>query len=199
VIFRIGKGVAPRAAARPFLVLPVVGLAVAGLAMAFTETTDKGLDQVLFSGQEAIGPLIDKADTWSVSALALLLLFKGLAYGISLGSFRGGPVFPAMFLGSAAGLMASHLPGFDLTPAVAVGMGAAVVAILRLPLAAVILATLLTSAGGVGAGPVVIIGVVVAYIVTLALPGSGPETTPSHGEVTEESGAGPSAGTPAPA
>jgi hypothetical protein len=42
--------------------------------------------------------------------------------------------------------------------------------VLRLPLAAVLLATLLTSNAGLGAGPVIIVGVVVAYLTTLALP-----------------------------
>jgi len=37
--------------------------------------------------------------------------------------------------------------------------------VLRLPLSAVVLATLLTSQAGLGAGPLVIVGVVVAYLV----------------------------------
>jgi H+/Cl- antiporter ClcA len=123
---------------------------------------------VIFSGEEALSPLVAHADTWSLSALALVIVFKGLAYAISLGSFRGGPVFPALFLGAAAGLMAGHLPGFEATPAVAVGMGAAVVAVLRLPLSAVVLALLLASKGGLGTGPLIIVGVVVAYLTTLA-------------------------------
>ena len=49
---------------------------------------------------------------FAADALALLLLFKGLAWSISLGNFRGGPTFPAIFLGVAAGLMAGHLPGY---------------------------------------------------------------------------------------
>ena len=170
VIFRLGRETERFATPRPFLLLPVIGVAVSGLAIAFAEITDKGFDQVLFSGQDALGPLVANADTWSLSALALLIAFKGIAYGLSLGSFRGGPVFPAMFLGCAGGLMAAQLPGFELTPAVAVGIGAAVVAVLRLPLAAVVLATLLTSKGGLGAEPLIIVGVVVAYLTMLALP-----------------------------
>src|SRR5206468_5264050 len=108
------------------------------------------------------GPLVEDAGSWSLSALALLIAFKGVAYGISLGSFRGGPVFPAMFLGPAAGLMAGQLPGFEITPAVAVRIGEAVAAVLRLPLAALVLATLLTSSPGPGAGPVIRLGVTVA-------------------------------------
>jgi cobalamin synthase len=50
---------------------------------------------------------------------------------------------------------------------VAVGLGAAVVAVLRLPLSAVVLSTLLTYKAGAGAEPLTIVGVVVAYVVTL--------------------------------
>ena len=67
--------------------------------------------------------------------------------------------------------MASHLAGFAETPAVAVGMGAALVATLGLPLSAVVLAVLLTSQSGPGATPVIIVGVVVAYLTTRVLSG----------------------------
>ena len=104
-----------------------------------------------------------------MGALALILALKGIAYSLSLGSFRGGPTFPILFLGAAAGIMASHLPGFEITAAVAVGMGAGVAAVLKLPLTAVVTATVLTAHSGVGAEPLVIVGVVVAYVVTLLL------------------------------
>jgi H+/Cl- antiporter ClcA len=168
-IFRIARATQPIATRRPFLVLPMIGLVVSGLAIAFSETADKSVSYVLFSGQSAVGPLVANPAAWSLSALALLIAFKGVAYGLSLGSFRGGPVFPALFLGAAAGVMAAQLPGFPVTPAVAVGIGAAVVSVLRLPLSAIVLAVLLTSGTGPGAGPLVIVGVVVAYLVTLAL------------------------------
>ena len=113
--------------------------------------------------------LIGQAGTWSLAALAWLLVFKGLAYGLSLGSYRGGPTFPALFLGAAAGIMCSHLPGFPLSAAVPVGMGVAIVAVLRLPLSAVVLATLLTSHAGPKIEPLIIAGVVVAYVVTLVM------------------------------
>ncbi len=153
---------------RLLILLPVVGLIVAGLAIAFSKTANHSVNNVLFDGQAALPGLIDQAKTWSVSALALLLVFKGLAYGLSLGSFRGGPTFPAVFLGAAAGVMASHLPGFPLTPAIGVGMGAAVAAVLRLPISAIVLATLMTAKAGTGDEPLIIVGVVTAYVVTLA-------------------------------
>jgi H+/Cl- antiporter ClcA len=154
---------------RPLLLIPLAGIAVAGLAIAFEQATGKGTEQVLFDGQDAIGPLTSNPTAWSLSALALLIAFKGIAWAISLGSFRGGPTFPALLLGAAAGVMAARLPGFALTPAVAVGMGAAVVAVLQLPLSAVVLALVLTANSGAGASPLVIVGVVVAYLTTLAM------------------------------
>ena len=169
VIFRLARETQRVARWRPFLVLPTIGLVVSGLAIAFTQTTDKGVEQVLFSGQSAMESLAADPGAWSLSALALLIAFKGLAYALSLGSFRGGPVFPAIFLGAAGGLMAAQLPGFSVTPAMAVGIGAAVASAMRLPLAGVVLATLLTSTAGPGASPLIIVGAVVAYLTTLAL------------------------------
>jgi H+/Cl- antiporter ClcA len=149
--------------------LPVVGLIVAGLAIAFHGATGKDINEVLFSGQDALPGLVSHAASWSVSAVLLLIAFKGLAWSVSLGSFRGGPTFPALFLGAAAGIAASHLPGFSLTPAVAVGMGAATTAVLRLPLSGAVIATLLTVKAGTGDEPLIIVGVVVAYLVSLLL------------------------------
>lgn len=180
-IFRLAREAQRIATPRPFIVLPIVGLLVAGLAIAFSQTTDHGVNQVLFSGQDAIGPLVDNPGSWSLSALALLIALKGLAYGLSLGTFRGGPTFPAMFLGAAAGLMAAQLPGFDLTPAVAVGLGAAVVSVLRLPLSAVVLATVFTLHTGLGSGPLIIVGVVVAYMTVQALDARSTPPEPATG------------------
>jgi H+/Cl- antiporter ClcA len=168
-IFRIARGTHRLAVARPFAVIPIAGVAVAGLAIAFSQTADKDVTEALFSGETNLGALVADPAAWSLSALALLVAFKGLAYGISLGSFRGGPVFPAMFLGAAGGMMAAQLPGFALTPAVAVGIGAAVAAVLELPLAGAVLAVLLTLETGPGAGPLIIVGVIVAYLTTRVL------------------------------
>ena len=154
---------------RVLLCLPAVGLMVAGLAIAFHGASGKSVDEALFSGESALPGLVAQTGAWSVSALLLLVIFKGLAYALSLGSFRGGPTFPALFLGAAAGIMASHLPGFSLTPAVGVGLGAATAAVLRLPLSAAIIATFLTIKAGTGDEPLIIVGVVVAYLVTVAL------------------------------
>jgi hypothetical protein len=163
-IFAIARAVQPVLMRRAFLLIPAAGLTVGGLAIAFAAMTDKPSSEVLFSGQDQLPGLIDGAGTWSQTALGLVLLCKGLAWSASLAGYRGGPTFPGLYLGGAAGVLASHLPGFALTPAVAVGMGAAVVAVLRLPIAAVLLSTLLCAKAGTGAEPLIIVGVVAALI-----------------------------------
>jgi H+/Cl- antiporter ClcA len=120
----------------------------------------------LFSGQSALPTLVDQASSYSVGALLMLLACKGLAYSVSLSSFRGGPVFPSMFIGAAGGIAFSHLPGLVLVTAVAMGIGAMSTAMLRLPLTSVLLATLLLGADGLPVMPLVIVAVVVAYVAT---------------------------------
>ena len=161
----LGRTLHTYAERQPLLVVPLAGLAVAGLAIGYAEATGKGTDDVLFSGQSALSPLIQHASSYTVGTLVLLMLCKGLAYGISLGSFRGGPIFPALFVGAAGGIALSHLPGLPLVPAVAVGLGAMSVVMLGLPLTSVLLATLLLFSDGLAVTPLVIVAVVVAYVV----------------------------------
>jgi len=154
----------PHVERRILLLTPVAGLAVAGLAIAFGEATGKGSSEVLFSGQSALGPFITNSASYTVGALLLLIICKGLAYGVSLSSFRGGPTFPALFIGAAGGVALSHLPGLSLVDGVAMGIGAMSVVMLRLPLTSVLLASLLLSSDGLAVMPVVIVAVVVAFV-----------------------------------
>ena len=62
---------------QPLLLLPLAGLAVAGLAIGYAEATGKSSSDVLFSGQSALGPLIQNSSTYTVGALLLLVLCKG--------------------------------------------------------------------------------------------------------------------------
>ena len=173
----LGRATERLAAPRPLVIVPAVGVAVAVLAFVFAQATDEGAVSVLLSGQDALPVLVQDAGTLSASTLALLLLCKGLAYGLSLGAFRGGPTFPALFLGAAVGILAADLPGLSTTPAVAVCMAAAAVSVLRLPLSATVLAVLLTAESGPGAGPLIIVAVVLAHIITLVLDGAAEART----------------------
>jgi H+/Cl- antiporter ClcA len=168
-IHRLGLSLRPHVERRILLLTPVVGMAIAGLTIAYTEGTGKSSSDVLFSGQSQLGPLISHAASYSVGALLLLLACKGLAYGASLSSFRGGPTFPALYLGAVGGIALSHLPGLPLVPGVAMGIGAMCAVMLRLPLTSVLLASLLLSSDGIAVMPLVIVAVVVAYVVSARL------------------------------
>lgn len=167
LLLRIGRETERQVTPRPFLVIPAIGIVVALLASAFGAATDESAMTVLLSGQDALPGLVTAAPAWPVGTVVLLIVCKGLAYGLSLGAFRGGPTFPALFLGAAAGILAAKLPGFELTAAVAVGMAAATVAVLRLPLSAAILGILLTAESGAGSAPLVVVAVVIAMVITL--------------------------------
>jgi H+/Cl- antiporter ClcA len=168
-IRRLALRLRPGIERRLMLATPVAGLAVAGLAVAFAAATGRASSEVLFSGQSALGPLITHSASYSVTALVLLLACKGLAYGTSLSAFRGGPVFPSMFLGAAGGIALAHLPGLAPVAGAAMGIGAMCAVMLRLPLTSVLLATLLLSSDGIAVMPLVIVAVVVAYVLSARL------------------------------
>ncbi|HKA82507.1 MAG TPA: chloride channel protein [Acidimicrobiales bacterium] len=165
-IRKLARSLQPHVERRILMLTPVAGLAIAGLAIAFGQVSDKSSSLVLFSGQDALGPFLDDAASYSIGALVLLLVCKTLAYGVSLSSFRGGPIFPALFVGAVGGVALSHLPGLDPVAGAAMGMGAMVVVMLGLPLSAVLLATLLLGSDGLDVTPLVIIAVAIAYVAT---------------------------------
>jgi H+/Cl- antiporter ClcA len=184
----LALAVRPHVERRMVLLMPLLGVLIAGLAIGFAEATGHGASNVLFSGQEDLGPLVGGAAGWTVGALLLLVLCKSLAYALALSSFRGGPVFPAMFIGAAGGMAASGLPGLELVPAVAMGIGAMCTVMLTLPLTSTLLATLLLGADGLAVMPLVIVAVVVAYVTTAHLtPAPAPATpAPVPGPVVAE-------------
>jgi chloride channel protein, CIC family len=190
VVRRFGVRVARLVPRRPFVLIPAAGLIIALVALVFGQIEpSKGAEAILFSGQDSLPGLVAGAGTWTVAALFLLLLCKSVAWSVSLGSFRGGPTFPAIFVGAAGGILASHLPGFPLTPAVAVGMGVAVASFLKLPLSAIVIAAVLTTSGGAASVPLIIVGVVVAYLTTLGIEGRlGPPHDPKPRGTTAQLG-----------
>jgi H+/Cl- antiporter ClcA len=168
-IRRLALLLRPRVERRLVLLAPVAGLGIAALAIGYSEATGKGSSDVLFSGQNQLGPLLAHSADYGVATLLLLIVCKGLAYGISLSTFRGGPVFPSMFLGAAGGIALSHAPGLPLVTGAAMGIAAMSVAMLRLPLTSVLLATLLLFSDGLEVMPLVIVAVVISHVVTARL------------------------------
>ncbi len=149
---------------RMTVAMPFVGLGIGAVAVVFALGSDRDATEVLYSGQDQLPALITGAAGWSLGALVLLLVCKSLAYALSLSCFRGGPVFPAMFIGAAGGIALSELPGLPLIAGVAMGIGAMTVAMLNLPLTSVLLVAVFLQADGVALMPLVIVAVVVSYI-----------------------------------
>ena len=166
------RGIAARAhdlaAPRPALAGPIGGLAIGGLALAFGLSGQSPLN-VLFSGQSDLSTIVGQGPTWGAGVVALLVVTKAAGYGVSLGSgFRGGPVFPALFLGAAVGTYFSLVvPGLALTPAVVAGMAAGSAAMLKLPVSSVMLAVVVAGSAGLQATTLAIVGAVVSIVVTL--------------------------------
>ena len=116
------------------------GLAV-GLLAQLTESLGGDWNETLFSGQSAVPEIIAEG---SVAIVLLVLATKAIAYAICLGcGFRGGPVFPAIFLG--VGVATIPVIVFDMSPtaAVAIGAGAGMAAGTRLIFASLLFAGLL--------------------------------------------------------
>ena len=181
-IRRVGLQLQPIAGRRKALI-PVLGLAVGGLAAIFEAVTGKGTNQVLFSGQNELPALVQHAGTWTVGALLLVVACKSLAYGLSLSGFRGGPTFPGMFIGAAGGIALSHLPGLPLIDGVGIGIGAMLVVMLGgMPLTAVLLTIVFLASDATDLISVVIVAVVVAWVASAHLSRWLPLPSPAPAE-----------------
>lgn len=169
LIKRAALAAQPLIERRKVLLTPVAGLVVGGFVVLFTEVTGKSSSYVLFSGQNMLPDLVQHAAAWTAGTVVLLVVCKSAAYSASLSSFRGGPVFPGMFVGAALGIALSHLPGLPMIAGVGMGIGAMTVAMLGLPLTSVLLASLLLAADGVALMPLVIVAVVTSYVASAHL------------------------------
>jgi H+/Cl- antiporter ClcA len=179
-IRRLALALRGRVVLRPVPATVLLGLVVAGLAIGYAVLTGHSSADVLFSGQSALPGLLTHGGSYTVGALLLLLVCKGLAYSVTLSGFRGGPTFPAMFLGAVGGVALSHLPGLPLVPAAAMGIGAMTAAMLRLPMTAVLLTTLFLGTDGFPVIPLTIVAVVVAYVTANLLSGDRAAAGPAE-------------------
>lgn len=158
--------------------LPVVllggGLVVGLLALAARALGADSQD-VLFSGQAAVPGLVAEK---SLAIVIILLVAKALAYGVCLGcGFRGGPVFPAIFIGIALASIAELVFGMSPTLAVAAGTAAGMAAGTRLLFAPLLFALLLVGANGIDAIPAAVLASASAWVLTTFLrPGAMAES-----------------------
>ena len=142
------------------------GLAIGLLAFA-AELLGADSQDVLFSGQAAIPALLAETSTFVV---LVLLVAKAIAYAVSLASgFRGGPIFPAIFIG--IGVATFPVIWFDMSPTVALAMGAAagMAAQSRLLLSSMLLAAILVGSQGSDAVPAAVLAAAAAWLSATAL------------------------------
>jgi H+/Cl- antiporter ClcA len=166
---------------RTLTLMPVVGLGIGVMAVIYGGFTDHTFSDVLFSGQDALPGLIENAAGYTAGALVLLIVCKAVGYSLALSCFRGGPVFPGMFIGAAMGIALSHLPGLPMIAGAAMGIGALSVVMLGLPLTSALLPLVLLSSDGISLAPLVIVAVVVAYVASAHLaPAPAKESAPAE-------------------
>jgi H+/Cl- antiporter ClcA len=142
------------------------GLAV-GLVAQIGHLLGADPQDVLFSGQSSV-PVVVAED--SVKIVVVLVVAKAVGYAVSLGcGFRGGPVFPAMFLG--VGLASLGVVWFDVSPtfAIAVGAAAGMAAQTRLVVSSLLFAALLVGTAGTETISGAVLAVVAAWLTTAAL------------------------------
>ncbi|MFF0391716.1 chloride channel protein [Kitasatospora sp. NPDC004615] len=157
---RFAAFTAQRTAVRTVICAVLVGLCVTGYAV----TTGRSPEEAALSGQATLGQLAADPQAWSVGALLALVVFKGLGWGVALGSLRGGPIFPAVLLGAALGVAVGGLPGLGVAAGLAAGLAASTAAVTRLPVTSTVLAAALLGDQAADSLPLVIVCVVVSFL-----------------------------------
>ena len=150
-----------------FVILIVAAAVVAAAALIMQALTGESVLFIVTSGEEMIG---DLPMLTSVGTVVAIIVLKTIAYAVSLGSgYRGGPFFPAMFVGAASGLLIALLlpSGPSVPAAIVVGVVAAVIATapMKWPIAIVLGIVLGFAVGTWTLVPAALIGAVVARLI----------------------------------
>jgi H+/Cl- antiporter ClcA len=147
--------------------LVLAGGLTVGLLALLADGLGADSQDVLFSGQNSMTALVTED---SARVLLVLVAAKAVAYAICLGcGFRGGPVFPAIFIG--VGLAMFAVIAFDVSPtlAVAVGASAGMAAMTKLLLAPLLITALLVGSSGIDAVSAAVLASAAAWVVTNGL------------------------------
>jgi H+/Cl- antiporter ClcA len=129
-----------------------------------------GGEITLFKGLDQMGELITNAGSYTGFQLASIFGVKLLALAVAGASgFRGGHIFPAVFLGVAFGMYAHVLvPEVPLTLAVGAGVLGLVLAIARDGWIALFIATVVT--GSVVVLPLLCVAILPAWLIVSRAP-----------------------------
>ena len=123
------------------------------------------LPLTMFTGSDQLTVVLDDAGTLGVGLLIALVLAKILAFAVSQASgFVGGPIFPALFIGGAAGVVVNEVfTGVPLGLAFTCMLAAVPGSVVSAPFSMVLLAAFLTQVGALQTAPI-LISVVTAFL-----------------------------------
>lgn len=142
------------------------GLAV-GLLAELAGLLGADSQDVLFSGQASLPAVVAEE---SAGVVVVLVVAKALAYGICLGcGFRGGPVFPSIFIGVGVAVLAAIALDISSTAAVAMGCAAGTAAATRLLISPLVIAALLVGTAGLDAVSPAVMAASAAWLTVHAL------------------------------
>jgi len=164
---QVGYGLQRVAKLRPSVAILGSAVVIGALATFIMLAFDQPYDVVPFSGETAMGSLI--TETSALAVLAIVVA-KALAYGVSLGGgWRGGPIFPATYIGVAAAvLIGLVITATPMSALIVAGMAAGVAAMLKLPFTAALLAVVIGAGAGLVVTPMAIIGAIVGVAMRMA-------------------------------
>ena len=139
----------------------ILGGVIIGLLGSFLPLT-------LYSGQNELQQIIHNPEAFGIGMLLLLMLVKIVLTCTSFATgFKGGPVFPLLFIGGTLGLALSEILTFiPQGVGVTAGMAAVACAVFPLPLTISLLLGLL--GGQTNLLPVIVIGAVTGFIISKA-------------------------------
>jgi H+/Cl- antiporter ClcA len=164
---QVGYVTARFAKIKPTATIIGAALVIAALSAVVMLVFDQPYDVVPFSGETSMPTLLGES---SALALLAIVVAKSLAYGVSLGGgFRGGPIFPATYIGVGVAVLLGLLITSTPTSALVVaGMAAAVAAMLKLPFTGALLAVVIGAGAGLTVIPLAIIGGIVGVVMRMA-------------------------------
>jgi len=171
-----------------WLLLVGGGLAV-GVIAEIARLFGSDSQEVLFSGQAGVPTIIA---TDSTKIILITLVAKAIAYAVSLGcGFRGGPIFPALFLGIGLASLPEVWWHASPTLAVAVGAAAGMAAQTELLIAPVLFGLLLVGTAGLDTVSAAVLASGAAYLTTQAIDGRSSGTAAGNAAVSDAPAAAP--------
>lgn len=143
------------------------GLLVGLIAMIYHTISNQDIDLVLTSGESNVKQMLELG---SVGLILLTVAAKWIVYSLSMGGgFRGGPFFPAIYIGGGiGGIMALLAPNLA-QGAVVAGLVAAVVYLAHSNWPSVIVTAVVVGllGGGVALVPIALVAAVVARLIPI--------------------------------